>query len=81
MTLFVWVGCGTAVAAQVCAELIFHRIGQIFAISRMSSLSLKAIDVFNGTSGTSAAFLIATSLAFGIGICVLAYTIAPVSGE
>jgi MIP family channel proteins len=31
-------------------------------------------------SGTSAAFLLATSLAFGIGIAVLVYSIAPVSG-
>jgi len=55
MTLFVFVGCGTAVASQ-------------------------AIDFLNGTAGTSAAFLTATSLAFGIGISVLVYTIAPVSG-
>lgn len=55
MTLFVFVGCGTAVSSQ-------------------------AINVFNDTTGTSAAFLIATSLAFGTGIAVLAYTIAPVSG-
>eukprot|EP00339_Tiarina_fusa_P006797 CAMPEP_0117047178 /NCGR_PEP_ID=MMETSP0472-20121206/32611_1 /TAXON_ID=693140 ORGANISM="Tiarina fusus, Strain LIS" /NCGR_SAMPLE_ID=MMETSP0472 /ASSEMBLY_ACC=CAM_ASM_000603 /LENGTH=277 /DNA_ID=CAMNT_0004759793 /DNA_START=42 /DNA_END=875 /DNA_ORIENTATION=+ len=55
MTLFVFVGCGTAVSSQ-------------------------AIDVFNNAEGTSSGFLIATSLAFGIGISVLAYTIAPVSG-
>jgi len=55
MTLFVFVGCGTAVASQ-------------------------AIDVLDGTGGTRAAFLTATSLAFGLGIAVLAYTIAPVSG-
>lgn len=55
MTLFVFVGCGTAVSSQ-------------------------AVDTLGGTSGTRASFLIATSLAFGIGIAVLAYTIAPVSG-
>jgi hypothetical protein len=42
---------------------------------------LQAIDVFNGTSGTSAAFLTVVAMAFGTGIAVLAYTIAPVSGE
>jgi hypothetical protein len=42
---------------------------------------VQAIDVFNDTSGTSAAFLTAVSLAFGTGITVLAYTIIPVSGE
>ena len=40
----------------------------------------KAIDLLGNASGTSAAFLVATSMAFGTAIAVLAYTIAPVSG-
>eukprot|EP00934_Nitzschia_sp_Nitz4_P002120 Nitzschia sp. Nitz4//scaffold317_size20466//13253//13829//NITZ4_008664-RA/size20466-snap-gene-0.3-mRNA-1//1//CDS//3329547539//2120//frame0 len=55
MTLFVFVGCGTAVSSQ-------------------------AIDALSASGGTMASFLIATALAFGTGIAVLAYTIAPVSG-
>lgn len=52
-TLFVWVGCGTAVA----------------------SLTLSTVnDRVDNT------FLTAVALAFGIGIAVLAYSIAPISG-
>ena len=40
----------------------------------------QAIDILNNTSGTKTAFQIATALAFGTGIAVLVYTIAPVSG-
>jgi len=52
MTLFVFVGCGTAVSAQAWQK--------------------------NGNEGNS--FLVVVSLAFGLGISVLAYTIAPISG-
>lgn len=41
---------------------------------------LQSIDVIRDKTGTQASFLIATSLAFGIGITVLVYTIAPISG-
>lgn len=53
MTLFVFVGCGTAVSSQT---------------------------VLTTDPTKDNAFLTAVSLAFGIGIAVLAYTIAPISG-
>lgn len=40
----------------------------------------QSIDVIRDKTGTQASFLIATSLAFGIGISALAYVIAPISG-
>jgi MIP family channel proteins len=40
----------------------------------------QSIDVIRDTTGTQASFLIATSLAFGFGITVLVYVVAPVSG-
>ena len=55
MTLFVWVGCSTAVAAQ-------------------------AMQVLNPGSTNDNTMLTAVSLAFGLGIAVLIYTIAPISG-
>lgn len=55
MTLFVFVGCGTAVSSQ-------------------------AMRGFNEETTLDNTFLTAVSLAFGIGIAVLAYGIAPISG-
>jgi MIP family channel proteins len=55
MTLFVWVGCSTAVAAQ-------------------------AMQVLNPGTTNDNTMLTAVSLAFGIGITVLVYSIAPISG-
>jgi len=55
MTLFVWVGCGTAVSAQ-------------------------AMLGFNPADTNDNTFLTAVAIAFGFGITVLAYTIAPISG-
>ena len=55
MTLFVWVGCGAACAAQ----------------------SLYAFDQNDIRDNT---FLLGVSIAFGFGITVLVYTIAPYSG-
>ena len=55
MTLFVWVGCSTAVAAQ-------------------------AMQILNPGSTNDNTMLTAVSLAFGLGIAVLIYTIAPISG-
>jgi hypothetical protein len=62
----------------VLLYIIFGCLSIIYLLTRPL---VQAIDVFNGTSGTSAAFLTAVSMAFGTGIAVLAYTIAPVSGE
>lgn len=55
MTLFVFVGCGTAVSSQ-------------------------SILGFNGSSQQDNSFLTAVATAFGFGITVLAYSIAPISG-
>ena len=55
MTLFVWVGCGTAVSSQ-------------------------ALPAFNTETTNDNSFLTAVAMAFGIGIVVLVYTIAPISG-
>ncbi|KAL3905577.1 MAG: hypothetical protein SGARI_004392 [Bacillariaceae sp.] len=68
MTLFVWIGCGTAVASQKS-----HTLSLLL-------ITTQSIDVIRDATGTQASFLIATSLAFGIGIAVLVYTIAPISG-
>lgn len=54
-TLFVWVGCSTAVSSQ-------------------------AMLAFDPNATNDNTFLVAVSLAFGIAIAVLAYTIAPISG-
>jgi hypothetical protein len=78
MTLFVWIGCGAAVSAQV--RILVQNVRVSFN-NFLTRPLVQAIDVFNDTSGTSAAFLTAVSLAFGTGITVLAYTIGPVSGE
>lgn len=56
MTLFVWIGCGTAVSTQ-------------------SILALNPASVQDNT------FHVSVSLAFGIAIAVLVYTIAPISGK
>lgn len=55
MTLFVWVGCSTAVASQ-------------------------AMAILNPGSPNDNTLLTAVALAFGIGITVLVYSIAPISG-
>ena len=55
MTLFVWVGCGTAVSSQ-------------------------ALTAFSPGTTNDNSFLTAVALAFGFGIVVLAYSIAPLSG-
>jgi hypothetical protein len=61
--------------------VLLYIIFGYLSINYLTRPLVQAIDVFNGTSGTSAAFLTAVSMAFGTGIAVLAYTIAPVSGE
>jgi len=58
MTLFVFVGCGSAVSSQINEQ--------------SSTNNDQQTDIFFDTLGVS--------LAFGIGIAVLAYTIAPISG-
>ena len=53
MTLFVWIGCGTAVSTQAFSA---------------------------GRSDLDDDHLLSTAMAFGWGIVVLAYSIAPISG-
>ena len=55
MTLFVWVGCSTAVASQ-------------------------AMAILNPGTTNDNTLLTAVALAFGFGITVLVYSIAPISG-
>jgi MIP family channel proteins len=53
-----------------------------FVLSFCFSIILlsQSIDIIRDKTGTQASFLIATALAFGLGITVLVYTIAPISG-
>ena len=55
MTLFVWIGCGTAISTQ-------------------------AFSAFNPDTPLDNDHLLAIAMAFGWGIVVLAYSIAPISG-
>lgn len=71
-------------SASHCAFSTSPRIF-LFALSNNNQsnptrLIQQSIDVIRDKTGTQASFLIATSLAFGIGISVLAYVIAPISG-
>lgn len=60
--------------------LTYSLTSRSLILFHQTTLLVQSIDVIRGTEGTAAAFLIATSIAFGFAIAVLAYTIAPVSG-
>ena len=67
-------GNARAIAAEFIAMTLFVYVGCGAAVSSQAMLGLNPEDTRSNT------FLVAVALAFGIGISVLAYAIAPISG-